>query len=65
MYKVLNGTLPAPEHVTPQWILDALAAQGLDPSKPGYARQRIVMMDVSRGCLGCGGTGVGGCDRPL
>ena len=47
MYKILNETLPSPEHITPQWILDELAAQGLDPSNPEYAHRRIVMMRVS------------------
>ena len=46
MYKVLQGVEPAPEDVTPQCVLDALVTQGLDPSKPGYARQRIVLMKV-------------------
>ena len=49
MYKVLQGVEPAPEDVTPQCVLDALLAQGLEPAKPGYTRQRIVLMKASVG----------------
>ena len=46
---MLQGVEPAPEDVTPQCVLDALLAQGLEPAKPGYTRQRIVLMKASVG----------------
>ena len=46
MYRILQGSLTIPEDVTPQCVLDALAAQGLKPGAYAYTRQREALMRV-------------------
>ena len=54
MYRILTGKEPAPEHITPQWVLDDLAARGLDPGQPGYPLERIRLMRVRGTDEDCG-----------
>jgi hypothetical protein len=46
MYKIILGKQPPPEGITPQWVLEDLAAQGHEPGTPNYAMQRFIAMNV-------------------
>ena len=57
MYKVIQGSVPIPEDITPQCVLDALVAQGLNPVKKdyNYTCRRSALMTVSAGGRGAPG----------
>ncbi|GAX80052.1 hypothetical protein CEUSTIGMA_g7491.t1 [Chlamydomonas eustigma] len=45
MYKIILGKQPAPEGITPQWVLEDLSSRGYEPGTPDYDMKRISAMN--------------------